>query len=227
MSTALNRTLRRFWSSVITAFVTLAWLSLMAFQSYSSGRWLINGLLVTFMLGLWLVDRRLRPTVPPTSPGPVQFSLSKLLRVLTYVAIVIAIFAWFDREHRRVVEKSNQRVEQIMKRSQTIDELVQSVFRRLRTNWSTSAGSPRTTSRRLREAWSMSRDTISLPLRGDQRPCVKRRNSCMSPVPNTRRRWFQFGIRSLLFAVVALAAIPRLDEIQGARAGSRSRCIDE
>jgi len=114
---------RRWFRSSVTAFVTLTWLSLMAFQSYSSGHWLINALLVTFMFGLWLVDRRLRPTVPPTSPGPLQFSLSKLLILLTYVAIVMAIFAWFDREHRRVVEKSNQRVEQIMKRSRTIDEL--------------------------------------------------------------------------------------------------------
>jgi glucan phosphoethanolaminetransferase (alkaline phosphatase superfamily) len=114
---------RRFWSSVLTAFVTLTWLSLMAFQSYSSGRWVINGLFVTFFFGLWLVDRRLRPKALPASPGPLQFSLSKLLMVLANVAVVMAIFAWFDREHRRVVEKSNQRVEQIMKRSQTIDEL--------------------------------------------------------------------------------------------------------
>jgi hypothetical protein len=123
MPTSPKHNRRQFWSSVLTAFVTLTWQSLMAFQSYSSGRWVINGLFVAFFFGLWLLDRRLRPKAPPVSPGPLQFSLSKLLRVLTYAAIIMGVVAWIYRDHRRVIEKSNQRVDQIMKRSQTIDEL--------------------------------------------------------------------------------------------------------
>jgi hypothetical protein len=95
----------------------LTWLSLTAVQSYLSGRWLLNALLVTFILGLVLVDRRLRPTVAPTSPGPLQFSLSKLLMVLTYVAIMIAIVAWVEREHKKTMQKADERLQQILDES--------------------------------------------------------------------------------------------------------------
>ena len=80
------------WSSLVTVFVTLTWLSLTAFKSYSSGQWLINALLVTFMLGLWLVDWRLRPKVPSHSSGPLppaghHGAMNRLGRTMTGAGI--------------------------------------------------------------------------------------------------------------------------------------------
>ncbi|HEY4309504.1 MAG TPA: hypothetical protein VGN12_08640 [Pirellulales bacterium] len=79
--------------------------------------------MLAFIEGIAIVDRRLRPTRTPVSKGRYQFSLVHFLYWLTILPIMLGIVVWIDREHRRVVEKSNQRVEQIMKRSQTIDEL--------------------------------------------------------------------------------------------------------
>ncbi len=73
-----------------------------------------NLILSGIILGLWLVDRRLRPTVPPTSPGPLQFSLSKLLIVLTFVAIMMAILSWFEGEHKRTVQRQDEQLQQIL-----------------------------------------------------------------------------------------------------------------
>jgi hypothetical protein len=53
-----------------------------------------------------------------SNPDGSRMSVVGFTNKMDAVATMMAIAAWFDRE-----EKSNQRVEQIMKRSQTIDEL--------------------------------------------------------------------------------------------------------
>ena len=53
-----------------------------------SGHWLINALMAAFMLGLWLVDRHLRPAVHATSHGELCVKL-----VVTWGAYGIAVGA--------------------------------------------------------------------------------------------------------------------------------------
>jgi hypothetical protein len=99
MPPAPNHTRRRSWSSVLMAFVTLTWLSLMAFQSYSSGRWLIPALLVTFILGLLLVARKLSPATPPPSMDQQQsqVTIGRILHATTWVAIGLALWGYLDK----------------------------------------------------------------------------------------------------------------------------------
>ncbi len=65
MQSSQQQTRRWSWSSWGTTLVTAVWLSLVAHSAYHSGEWLINGLLVAFILGLGLVAKWLGLAPPP------------------------------------------------------------------------------------------------------------------------------------------------------------------